>query len=184
MKRNDSPERVYYLSKFKVHKHDSTTTWKIHVSICQNSSRQDNVTKIDAINGIISDSKAMANYFNKYFMSVGRDLPQCVPSLNDSPLYFMRDRSLVSMFVTSCSSAEVDKVFLSMANKRCGLGNITLKIYIFFIEKLSGVIAYVFKLSSEQAILREGSHFRKLSDHFQLKTPNPYPFYLFCTKYL
>ena len=145
-------KREYYLSKFEMHKHDTTATWKFLNSICRNSSRKDNFTKIDTSNGIISDSKAIANYFNDYFISVGRDLTQSIPDLNESPLQFMGERSPVSMFVTPCSSFDVEKVILSMANKRCGLDNIPIKIYKFFVEKLSGVIAYVFNLSIEQGI--------------------------------
>ena len=74
----------YYLSMFEMHKNDTTATWKILNSICRNSSRKDNFTKIDTSNGIISDPKAMANYFNDYFISVGRDLTQSIPDLNDS----------------------------------------------------------------------------------------------------
>ena len=86
----------------------------------------------------------MANYFNDYFISVGRDLTRSIPVLNDSPLQFMGERSPVSMSITSCSSVDVKKVILSMANKRCGLDNVPVKIYKFLVEKLRDVIAFVF----------------------------------------
>ena len=93
-----------------MNKHDTTATWKFLNLICRNSSRKDNFTKIDTSKGIISDSKAMANYFIDYFISVGRDLIQAIPDLNVSPLHFMGERSLVSMFVNLCNSADVEKL--------------------------------------------------------------------------
>ena len=51
-------KREYYLSKFKMHKHDTTATWKSLNYICRNSSRIENFTKSDTSNGEISDSKA------------------------------------------------------------------------------------------------------------------------------
>ena len=68
----------------------------------------------------------MVNYFNDYFISVGRDLIQYIPDLNYSPVQSMGERSPVSMFVTSCSSVDIGKVVISMANKRCNLDNIPL----------------------------------------------------------
>ena len=70
----------------------------------------------------------MANYFNDYFISVGRDLTKSIPDLNDTPLQFLRERSPVSMFVTPYSSVDVKKVSLSMSNKRCGHDNNSFKV--------------------------------------------------------
>ena len=64
----------------------------------------------------------------------------------------MRVRSTVSMFVIPCSSVDDQKAILSMTNKRCGLDNIPVKIYIFIVKKVSGAIAFVFNLSIEQGI--------------------------------
>ena len=58
----------------------------------------------------------------------------------------------MSMFVTLCSLFDFKKVILSMANKRCGHDNIQVKIYKFLFEKVNGVIAYVFNLSTDQGI--------------------------------
>ena len=102
----------------------------------------------------------------------------------------MEERSPVSMFVNPCSSVHVEKVILSMANKRCNLDNILVKIYKFLVEKLSGDFACVFNLSFEQGIVRIGSNvqtspqFINLAHHFQLKTTDQYPFYLFYPKYM
>ena len=59
----------------------------------------------------MSGSKAIANYFNDYFISVGSDLTQSIPDLYDSPLQFIGERSPVSVFVTPCSSVDVKKSF-------------------------------------------------------------------------
>ena len=76
-------KREYYLSRLEIHKHDTTATGKFLNSICRNSSRKDNFTKIDTSNGIISDSKAIANYFYDFFIPVDRDLTQSIPDLNE-----------------------------------------------------------------------------------------------------
>ena len=60
--------------------------------------------------------------------------------------------SLVLMCVTPCSSADVEKFNLSMANKGCGLDKVPVKIFKLLVEKLGCVIAYVFNLSTDQGI--------------------------------
>ena len=110
--------------------------------------------------------------------------------MSDSPLQFIGERSPVSMIVTQCSSVDVKKVILSMANKRCGLENITVKIETFLVEKLSGVIAYVFNLSIEQGIFPDRfkrakvTPIHKSGSPFSVKNYRPISFYLFCPKYL
>ena len=64
----------------------------------------------------------------------------------------MGGRSLVSMFETPCSSADIEKVILSLANKRCGLDNVPVKICKFSVEKVGGLIANICSLTIDQGI--------------------------------
>lgn len=89
--------------------------WKFLNFRCRYLSRKDNFTKMDTSNGIVSNSKTLTNYFNVYFISVSRDLTHSIRDLKNSPLQFMGESSVVSMFVTPCCPADVEKVILSKA---------------------------------------------------------------------
>ena len=56
------------------------------------------------------------------------------------------------MFVTPCSLADIEIVNLSIANKRCGLDNILVKIYKHFVHKIGSVIAFIFSPRVEHDI--------------------------------
>ena len=59
------------------------------------------------------------------------------------------------MFVFPCTSADVEKVILSMANKRCGIDYILVNTYKILTENRIGVIAYEIHFLSVQGTLTD-----------------------------
>ena len=88
------------------------------------------INKLKDSNGVIkSDPAVIANIFNKYFVTVSRDITKNIPRSNKSPINFMGDRVQNSFFAAPSFPVEIsDIISLLKSGKSLGPNSIPTKI--------------------------------------------------------
>ena len=66
-------------------------------------------------NGVcITDPVKMANMFNKYFVNVGSNINKSITRTRKSPLDFLRNRNVNSMFLAPATPQELETIIHSL----------------------------------------------------------------------
>ena len=64
---------------------------------------------------VLTDSKSIANAFNNFFANIGNNLATSIPSVEATPMDFMSNQQLNSIFLNPITSEEINKLNSSKA---------------------------------------------------------------------
>ena len=97
-------------------------TWSLINNIIRPNSSQRNISEIKTNDGIITESKSIAEAFNNYFVSIGKDISDSIPSSGDH-LKFMRGNINSSFFIQPTDAQEVFSMISNLEPKSCNSVN-------------------------------------------------------------
>ena len=137
----------YYKKYFEVNKSKSKSIWKGIRSIVNiNSNSRRDIKLINEDGKFITDSKKIANTFNKYFVSIGPEIDKGIPkSEHNYRDYLSSIKVNITFFMSPTKPEEVFDIITSLdINKSTGPNSIpvyVLKVFNnFFSDKLSKII--------------------------------------------
>ena len=107
----------------------------INQKIGKNSKRKNNINCITENNKTISDSKKIAEHFNRYFCNIGKKLSDKItPPINEEiKLSSMNSKSI---FFQLTNQNEIKNIINNMENKNGGNDNINVKTLKILVEFL------------------------------------------------
>ena len=116
-------KRNYFLKYFEKNKTNMKKLWTGIKSIV-NVKAKNQLSQISHLtdNGVrVTDPVKMANMFNQYFVNVGSNIDKSITRTRKSPLDFLRNRNVNSMFLASATPQELETIIYSLnTNKAVG----------------------------------------------------------------
>jgi hypothetical protein len=100
-------ERLYYQEKIENNKHNLKLTWKILKDIINKRKNHKRSRKFNIDGTLVENENIIAEHFNNFFSNVGPDLAKKIPNTNRSPLEFMPERVVNSIFLNPVTNSEI-----------------------------------------------------------------------------
>lgn len=145
----------YYRQQFENCKNDTNTTWKLIKTITGQNKDNNRDIKLEKDNRAITDSLAIANEFNTFFLDIVEQL-NIKNNLPDnvllSPLrnYFPTNLQVRSMFMSPILADEVLSVIQSLKTKSSpGIDNISSFVIKEMANKIVDILTYIINFSFE-----------------------------------
>ena len=112
-------EIIYYSNQLEIHKNDISKSWKILKQIIGKDSCKSSTNQEFCIgNTSITDSTAIANGFNNFFVSIGQKLAKDITS-DVNPMSYINSIEH-SIVITDISYTEVTQVISTLKNSSAG----------------------------------------------------------------
>ena len=111
-------KKNYFNEKFNECRNSARKTWSLINNILRPDVSDRNISEIKFGGQVITDSKSMAEIFNNYFSSVGKNIADSIPSTGDH-LKFMSGNFNNSFFVDPTNAQEVFSIISNLKPKSC-----------------------------------------------------------------
>ena len=147
-------KKKYYENYFEFNKTHLQKLWEGIKQLGSFKSMKDNHPKTIDLNGqILNDSQSISNAFNNFFINVGPNIANKIPSTPDTFEKYMESRLLQSFYLKPTDSNEVVKIVSSMnSNKPTGPHSIPVRILKDNIDLLAPPLAYLINLSFQTGV--------------------------------
>jgi len=142
----------YFTFKFGSLQGDSRKTWNLLGSITNRNRKRCETEQLIFQNRTLSEPQSIAEAFNDFFASIGRDLDRSIPLVPVCPLDFMGEPSLSSFFIPPASPTDVEQLISALPNKSSGLQSVPPFIYKFCKDLISPLICAMFNKSISTGI--------------------------------
>ena len=110
-------------------KHNLKKTWQIFKNIVNKNKTCQVNPKFKLNDGsCITDKATINSKFNDFFVNIGPNLAKKIPSQNISPLQFMGDPLVTSIFLPDVTIEEINEIITSLKNGAAGWDEFTPKI--------------------------------------------------------
>jgi len=85
-------------------------TWKVINSIINNSPSRDKINNLKLDNLLLTDRKDIVHELNKYFVNIGPNLSNCIPSSVNQFDYYLNSPNIKSMALIPTDEYEIIKI--------------------------------------------------------------------------
>ena len=130
-------KHVYFRNKYKNYQGDSSSTWKITISIFSRKNTPNIPPMINHNRKDISNHSEMCKIFNNYFVNIGANLANTITGNATNPLNYMGSRCVNSFNFMGTTSLEVFNIIKKFKNKKSSVNNIPISVF----KKVSHVIS-------------------------------------------
>jgi len=137
----------YYITKFNSMKGNSAGTWKLFNSLSGRQKSKTEVSQLHYRDQTVTDPQSIADAFNDFFSSIGRNLDQNIPVVPESPLDYMENPVPNSFFMQPASPDEVCSLIQELPMKSCDLKSVPTFIYKHCKTYISPIISDLFNSS-------------------------------------
>ena len=160
-------EKKYYSDLLDSNKDNIKKTWQTMKNII-NKNKTKKVQDKFKLNdeSMISDKSVISNRFNEFFVNIGPNLAKMIPIQNVSPLQFMDDPTVNSIFLSLVTAEEIREIVCSLKNGAAGHDEIKASILKSISSYIIDPLAYICNLSLNQGVFPS-----------ELKTANVLPLY-------
>ena len=142
-----SAEKSYYSKQIADNKCNLRKSWAI-IKKAIGWQKTCNVNKIFKINdGITSTLPTIVNAFNETFVNLGPNLADKIPASVESPMSYLQNPCIQSIFAAPTSGPEVCTIIMSQKNSSAGWDNIKPAILKEVATEISQPLAHIFNLS-------------------------------------
>lgn len=139
----------YYEHLFLENKNNMKETWK-NIRKIININKKSNVSPQSLLvnKTLVSDKKAMAEEFNKYFTTIGDKIEKDIPLTSNNFAHYLQNSVNESIFLNPVNEAEIlDLISQMKVSKSCGPTSIPNKLLKLFGSKLAHPLQHVINLS-------------------------------------
>ena len=103
------------------------------------------------IHGIdVENQKEIANYFNEFLTNIGPLLDYKYTQTNTNPISFIPNRIQINMYLTPCTTEEIEKIIDKLKNCSPGWDELTSPLLKNCKKNLIGPLAHIINLSLSQ----------------------------------
>ena len=147
-------KRKFYCSQFELNKANIKETWKTINHVLNKDSNINNITQMKINNAITTDNSSIADSFNDYFSSIGRNLANRIPQTRRSFVHYLKNRNSDTLFLIPTDTEEIlDIVEKSNNKKSSGYDDISNALLKQIINEIAIPLAHVFNLSIVNGIV-------------------------------
>ena len=137
--------KKYYSDLLTENKHNIKKTWQIMKNVI-NKNRVKQIQakfKLSDDGSITSDKYLISEKFNDFFVNIGPNLAKKIPSQNLSPLKYMGQPLVQSMFLSVVTPDEIHKVINSLKNGAAGYDELSVSILKMVSSSIINPLAYL-----------------------------------------
>ena len=159
-------KRNFFKNRFDRCRGDLRRTWNNINYIMNGKRKKDSVSLSDNDGEIHNNPTTVSNMFCKYFSEIAEKIEKDIPQNNIDPLSYVNAHTPNSFYAFKCTSTEVNKLIMSLPNKKCNIDSIPTFILKLVADNLSLVICDLFNRSINEGMFPDC-----------LKTANIVPIY-------
>ena len=157
-------KREYFITNIEESRNDIKKTWKVLNTAMSRTSKITTINKLTVNEEDITDPKAIADQFNKYFLDVGPSLAANIPDCTyKQPEEFLTKMPQRFHFEQISASAVAKVIGKLPANKATGLDNLPTEILKIASDVISYSLAYIFNASIASGIFPDDWKVAKVS---------------------
>ena len=147
-----SAKNSYYKNIFRENAKNSKKIWSTFRNLFGTYKNNKRITEIKINNSSLVDDREMANAFNEYFASVGKNLDESLPRSNSNFQDFLPNSLPHSFFLTPVSPEEISVVILKMKRKKSDLNSLPVNLLVKCRNLLSTPLAKLINMSFSSGI--------------------------------
>ena len=146
-------EKKYYSDLLTENKHNIKKTWQIMKTVINKNRVKHIHAKFRLSDGSITSDKCLiSEKFNDFFVGIGPNMAKKIPSQNLSPLKYMGQPLLQSMFLSVVTPDEVHKIINSLKSGAAGYDELSASILKMISSSITSPLAYLCNLSFDQGV--------------------------------
>ena len=111
-------EKQYYRESLEKHRSNMRKTWEI-IKMVINKNKTTN-SEFLVNKRLTTDKTKVANGFNKYFVNVGATLAKAIAKPNVSPMYYIQQTVMETLYINPATENEIAKVLLNINDSASG----------------------------------------------------------------
>ena len=104
----------YYTKKIEDNKYNLRNTWKVLIKLINSKNKCNLVDKITANNTEVTDKQEISDQTNKYFASIGSNLPKAILEGNFNPITLVKQSQ--SIFRFKITPIQIHDLIMKSAN--------------------------------------------------------------------
>ena len=160
-------EKCHYHDLLVKYSNDMKTSWGVIKSII-NKNQKPHIQGRFKIgeNLITTDNELISNKFNDFFINIGPTLAKSIPHVNKSPLSYLGNRLIESIYLAPVSENEIGQLIKSLKDTAAGFDDLNAMCLKISSQFLAKPLTHICNLSLSQGIFPE-----------QLKIANVIPLY-------
>ena len=160
-------EKRYYANLLEFNKSNMKKTWSILKEIVNKGKQSQIQTKFKVSDNSITTNKTLiSDKFNDFLTSVGPSLAKKIPQQNVSPMEYMKEKLVNSMFMEPVKEDEVTTIISNLNNSAPGHDEITAGTLKGILAAISHPLVYILNLSLSEGLFPD-----------ELKIANVVPIY-------
>lgn len=159
-------ERQHYDNILQQHKNNTKKLWSVIKEIINKKRQTREQTQFKIGNDLISDKGVIASKFNSYFINVGKQLAEKIPNNDTDPLSFVRNVPN-SIFLSSVSKIEVERIILGLKNASPGYDSVHAKVVKATYKKYIDPLTHILNLSITQGFFPDSMKIAKIIPVFK-----------------
>ena len=121
-------ERAHYEKLLNDNKDNHKKSWQILKDVVNKRKSNNSCSRFVVDNNTSTDKIKIAESFNKFFINIGPNLAEKIPSDNRSPNIYLKNRVVESMVVTPVAEDEVESIIKTLKEGSTGWDDISAKI--------------------------------------------------------
>ena len=127
----------YLVRKFQNSQNNSKHTWNLINRVTGRLNCRQKIEKITHNGQIVDDELEISNIFNNFFINVGNDLSNVLPSSNFYFTHYLNSPNIHSFFCSRITPSECERVILGLKNTKSEINSIP----VFLFKKISSYIS-------------------------------------------
>ena len=161
-------KKRYYVNQLALYKHDMQNTWKVLKQAMNISKNKSEITEIHFNDTIVDDVGNMANIFNKYFASIGKNLAEVIPPSTKHFSEYLGTQNSSSIFLAPTYREEILDIVSNLNNKKSpGHDDINNFILKGVISSIIDPLVHIFNLSLSSGQVPAGMKIAKVIPLFK-----------------
>ena len=146
-------EKKYYANLLKSNKSNMKKTWSILKEIVNKGKQSQIQSKFKVSDNSITTNKTLiSDKFNDFFTSIGPSLAKKIPQQNVSPMEYMQEKLVNSMFMEPVKEDEVTTIISNLKNSAPGHDEITAGTLKGVLAAINHPLVYILNLSLSEGL--------------------------------
>jgi hypothetical protein len=143
-------KKLHYETKFKQYAKNPKKTWDLLYELTNGNKKKVEISNLLVDGNNINQPETIANVFNKFFATAGKNVAESVPRSNVNPTTYLPYSNVPDLEFDRISSAHVSDIIKSFPNKSSvDLDGISLKLLKYVKFEIREPLAHIFNLSLE-----------------------------------
>ena len=152
-------------------KNDSSNLWKVLNEVIGKTNNKSGISDIFVVNGkSLTNPHDISNAFCSYYTNVGHEYAAKIPTSKNSPMSYMKDNFVQSLFFEPVDEGEITKILRQLKPKKSsGYDNISAHLLKYFTKELAVPLSIIINSSLSSGIVPDCMKLAKIVPVYKQK---------------